>query len=80
MDEEEGVCLYVDDEYAPWKPKCDGYSKIEFCRDKYDDNFLSAAIVGNAPIIDSGDLDLHAVNGFKGIRVMTPKSFLSEFC
>ena len=50
------------------------------CRDKDDDKFLSAALVGKVPIIVSGDLDLHAVDGFKGIRVMTPKSFLSEFC
>ena len=40
------------------------------CRDKDDDKFLSAALGGNAPFLVSGDNDLIAVDGFKGIRVL----------
>lgn len=48
------------------------------CRDRDDDKFLAAALAGNAPVLISGDKDLHAVDGFKGIRVLLPKAFLSE--
>jgi putative PIN family toxin of toxin-antitoxin system len=49
------------------------------CRDRDDDKFLAAALAGNAPILVSGDKDLHAVDGFKGIRVLLPKAFISEY-
>lgn len=48
------------------------------CRDKDDDKFLSAALGGNAPFLVSGDNDLLAVDGFKGIRVLKAKAFLAE--
>lgn len=48
------------------------------CRDKDDDKFLSAALGGNAPFLVSGDNDLIAVDGFKGIRVLKAKAFLAE--
>ena len=47
------------------------------CRDHDDDKFLAAALSGNAPFLVSGDKDLHAVDGFKGIRILQPKQFIS---
>jgi putative PIN family toxin of toxin-antitoxin system len=47
------------------------------CRDQDDDKFLAAALSGNTPFLASGDKDLRKVDGFKGIRVLQPKQFLS---
>ena len=48
------------------------------CRDRDDDKFLAGALAGSAPFLVSGDLDLQAVDGFKGIRVLKARAFLSE--
>jgi putative PIN family toxin of toxin-antitoxin system len=48
------------------------------CRDRDDDKFLAGALAGSAPFLVFGDLDLQAVDGFKGIRVLKARAFLSE--
>ena len=46
------------------------------CRDPDDDAILACAIGGNAKVICSGDGDLLALDGFRGLEIMRP----SEFC
>ena len=46
--------------------------------DPDDDKFLACALAGDATVIVSGDSDLLNVSGYCGIRVLTPKAFVSE--
>jgi len=47
-------------------------------KDPDDDKFLACALAGNAATVVSGDSDLLKVSGYCGIKVLTPKSFVSE--
>ena len=47
--------------------------------DPDDDKFLACALAGDSTTIVSGDSDLLNVSGFCGIKVLTPKAFVSEF-
>lgn len=49
------------------------------CEDADDDKFLACALTGNASIVVSGDRDLLDVSGYGGIRVLSPKAFVTEF-
>ena len=51
---------------------------ITACRDPKDDKFLELAVSGRATHIISGDRDLLALHPFRGIPVLSPRSFLSE--
>lgn len=46
------------------------------CRDPKDDKFLELAVSGNAACIVSGDKDLLVLHPFRGIPIVTPRSFL----
>ncbi|MEN8802256.1 MAG: putative toxin-antitoxin system toxin component, PIN family [Thiogranum sp.] len=46
--------------------------------DPDDDKFLACAIAGDSTTIVSGDSDLINVSGYCGIKVLTPKAFVSE--
>ncbi len=46
------------------------------CRDSDDDAIISCALGGKAKVICSGDGDLLALNGFRGLEIMSP----SDFC
>jgi putative PIN family toxin of toxin-antitoxin system len=46
--------------------------------DPDDDKFLACALAGNSTTIVSGDSDLLNVSGYCGIKVLTPKAFISE--
>ena len=46
------------------------------CRDPDDDAILACALGGNAKVICSGDGDLLALDGFRGLEIMQP----SDFC
>ena len=48
------------------------------CRDKNDDMFIACALAGNVKIMISGDKDLHAISGYKGIEVIKPKAFVES--
>ena len=50
---------------------------IEACRDPKDDKFLELAVNGQATFIVSGDSDLLELNPFRGIPIVTPRSFLA---
>lgn len=45
------------------------------CRDPDDDAILACAIGGNAKVICSGDGDLLALDGFRGLEIMRPADF-----
>ena len=50
--------------------------KIKVCRDPDDNAILEAAVDGEAGYIVTGDEDLLVLDGFEGIRVLTPRMFL----
>lgn len=52
---------------------------IRVCRDSKDDQFLEAAVGGNADCLVTGDADLLVLNPFRGIRIMTPQMIRVEF-
>ena len=47
--------------------------------DPADDRVLEAAAAGEAEVIVSGDLDLLRLRSWRGIRIVKPAVFLSEF-
>lgn len=53
--------------------------QIRECRDPNDNKFLELAVCGNADVLVSGDDDLLVLNPFRGIDIVTPRHFLSEF-
>jgi len=46
--------------------------------DPDDAKFLACALAGDSTTIVSGDSDLINVSGYCGIKVLTPKAFVSE--
>lgn len=51
---------------------------IKVCRDPDDDVFIACALGGKAKVICSGDSDLLAVNGFRGLEIMNPSDFYRQ--
>lgn len=51
-------------------------ANVVACRDPKDDKFLSLALSGNATHIITGDSDLLALHPFRGIEILSPRSFL----
>jgi putative PIN family toxin of toxin-antitoxin system len=52
---------------------------VQVCDDPADDKFLACAVAGGASVIVSGDRGLQRVSGYRGIKVMSPRSFSREF-
>ena len=52
--------------------------QIKACRDPKDDKFLELAVSGKANYIVTGDADLLCLDPFRGIRILTPASFLDS--
>ena len=50
--------------------------RIKACRNPDDNAILEAAVDGKAGYIVTGDEDLLVLDGFEGIRVLTPRMFL----
>jgi predicted nucleic acid-binding protein len=48
------------------------------CADHDDDQFLACAIAVGAPVTVSGDRALLRVDGFAGVRAITPTAFLDR--
>ena len=46
--------------------------------DPDDDKFLASALAGDSTTTVSGDSDLLNVSGYRGVKVLTPKAFVSE--
>ena len=53
-------------------------SSIRACRDQRDDKFLELAVDGEGDVIVTGDMDLLALNPFRGIAILTPSEFLER--
>ena len=49
------------------------------CRDPDDDAIVSCALGGRAKIICSGDEDLLALNGYRGLEIMKPREFKNRY-
>jgi len=49
------------------------------CKDPDDDKFLACAISSKCKLVISGDKQLLAVSGFKGIKVIKPRKFIDEY-
>lgn len=48
------------------------------CRDPDDDAIIACALGGKAKVICSGDGDLLALNGFRGLEIMVPSDFCQQ--
>ena len=46
------------------------------CRDPDDDKFIACALSAQAPYLVSGDGDLLAVSGIKGVQILSPRNFV----
>jgi uncharacterized protein len=51
-------------------------ARIQACRDPKDDKFLELAVSGQGTHIVTGDIDLLALNPFRGIEILPPHRFL----
>ena len=51
---------------------------VRECRDPKDDKFLEVALNGRAEVILTGDIDLLAMNPWRGIRILSPSAFLQH--
>ncbi len=51
----------------------------QVCEDPDDDKFIACAISNETRYIVSGDKHLLKISGYKGIRVLKPQEFCSEF-
>lgn len=51
--------------------------KFKVCRDPSDDAVLECAVAAGAEIIATGDKDLLTVKSFRGIAVLSPRTFAS---
>ena len=49
------------------------------CRDPDDDAIIACALGGKAKIICSGDDDLLALNGFRGLEIQKPREFKTRY-
>jgi uncharacterized protein len=54
------------------------HEMIRECRDPKDDKFLELAVSGGATHLVSGDDDLLCLHPFRGIAILTAKSFLES--
>jgi len=50
---------------------------VKVCRDPDDDALIEAALAGNADYVVTGDEDLLVLKEFAGIRLVTPRAFLT---
>lgn len=56
-----------------------GEIKVEVIKDDPEDNkFLSCALEGEADYIVTGDIHLKQLKEYKGVKILTPRSFLEE--
>jgi len=55
------------------------HEEIRVCRDPRDDKFLELAMCGSATHLITGDADLLVLHPFRGITILTPQDFLSQF-
>ncbi len=49
------------------------------CDDPTDDKFFACALASGCTIIVSGDKHLHRANGYGGVTVLNPRSFVEKY-
>ena len=49
---------------------------VEVCRDPDDDKFLACALAAKADYLVTEDQDLLDLDGYEGLRILTPQEFL----
>jgi len=49
------------------------------CEDTDDDKFIACALAGGCKIIVSGDKQLRKASGYKGIKILTPRTFVDHY-
>lgn len=52
---------------------------VRACRDPRDDKLLELAASGAATHLITGDADLLALHPFRGVAILTPRDFISQF-
>ena len=52
--------------------------QVRACRDPKDDQFLEAAVNGQADVIITGDKDLLELDPFRGVAIITPAAYLAR--
>ena len=52
--------------------------RVAASRDPKDDAFLEAAVNGQADVLVTGDEDLLVLDPFRGIKILTPASYVSR--
>jgi putative PIN family toxin of toxin-antitoxin system len=55
----------------------DSPAAVQVCRDPDDDQFIACALAAKADYLVTEDNDLLALNGYEGLRVVTPTEFLA---
>lgn len=48
----------------------------KICRDPDDDGILNLALISSSEFIVTGDKDLLVIENYKGIKIVTPRSFI----
>jgi uncharacterized protein len=48
------------------------------CRDRKDNKFLDLALAGHADLVISGDSDLLDLDPWRGVRILTPASYVAN--
>lgn len=48
------------------------------CKDPDDDKYLAAALEGRCDFVVSGDRDLLALGEYEGVRIITPRDFMTR--
>jgi len=49
------------------------------CTDPEDDKFIACALASKTKIIISGDKHLLQVNGYRGLKIISPRQFLNHY-
>ena len=49
------------------------------CKDPEDDKFIACALASKTKIIISGDKHLLQVNGYHGLKIISPRQFLNRY-
>jgi putative PIN family toxin of toxin-antitoxin system len=65
------LAIEADVVFAPSLPEC-------VCEDPDDDKFIACALAGGCKLIVSGDKLLKKVSGYRGIKIVSPRSFLDS--
>lgn len=73
----EEIAFLIEDEVLPYFEVVSADENVAgVCRDADDDKFLSCAVSAGAGYLVSGDKDLLELKKFRGVRIVSPASFI----